>query len=91
MPRGGDRDWREAASCRLVDARLFDPLTRADCGTEWSRGGPYAVVPRLAEAKAVCASCPVAAPCLSEGRAIRASGMRAGLMLDHGDVVRVAS
>ena len=46
-------EWRQAASCRSVDPALFFPV-----GTT----GPS--VEHIREAKAVCASCPVQAPCL---------------------------
>ena len=47
-------DWRARAACRVVDPELFFPV-----GTS----GP--ALTQLAEAKAVCASCPVTADCLA--------------------------
>jgi WhiB family transcriptional regulator, redox-sensing transcriptional regulator len=46
-------DWRMSAACRDLDPDLFFPV-----GTE----GPAAT--QAAEAKRVCAACPVRVPCL---------------------------
>jgi WhiB family transcriptional regulator, redox-sensing transcriptional regulator len=48
-------EWRTSAKCRGLDPVLFSP-------TEWL--GPAAT--RLAEARRICASCPVAAECVAE-------------------------
>ena len=47
-------DWRYSAACRDVDPELFYPA-----GTD----GPALL--RIAEAKTVCAQCPVRAECLA--------------------------
>ena len=47
-------DWRDRAGCRDVDPELFFPV-----GTS----GPALL--QVAEAKAVCRRCPVAAECLT--------------------------
>ncbi len=46
-------DWRLSAACRDVDPELFFPI---------GDGGP--AVAQVAEAKRVCAACPVRAACL---------------------------
>jgi WhiB family transcriptional regulator, redox-sensing transcriptional regulator len=53
--------WRDAAACRGMDRELFYPT------------GTYgrAAIEQEAAAKAVCAECPVAAPCLAEALAHR--------------------
>lgn len=47
-------DWRHSAVCRDEDPELFFPV---------GNSGP--AVLQIAEAKAVCARCPVSAECLS--------------------------
>lgn len=59
-------DWRDRAVCRDYDPELFFPV-----GTT----GPALL--QIAEAKAVCATCPVAAQCL-------AWAMDAGPMAEFG-------
>jgi WhiB family transcriptional regulator, redox-sensing transcriptional regulator len=50
-----DRDgWRSAAACRSADPELFFPI---------SDSGPSLV--QAAEAKAICAGCPVRRQCLA--------------------------
>jgi WhiB family redox-sensing transcriptional regulator len=46
-------DWRQAAACRDQDPELFFPLTEMGPGAR-----------QVAQAKAVCAHCPVRAECL---------------------------
>lgn len=48
-------DWRELAACRGMDTDIFYPE---------GRGRPLRA--REAEAKAICAGCPVAASCRAE-------------------------
>jgi WhiB family transcriptional regulator, redox-sensing transcriptional regulator len=57
IPKGGTAmtDWRARALCRDEDPELFFPI-----GTS----GPALL--QIAEAKAVCARCPVRAECLAE-------------------------
>jgi WhiB family redox-sensing transcriptional regulator len=47
-------DWRDMARCREVDPDLFFPLCAGPLGQR-----------QIAEAKAVCAGCPVIAECLA--------------------------
>jgi WhiB family redox-sensing transcriptional regulator len=46
-------DWRELAACRDTDPELFFPISDMGPGAR-----------QIAEAKAVCARCPVAEQCL---------------------------
>jgi WhiB family transcriptional regulator, redox-sensing transcriptional regulator len=46
-------DWRNYAACRDVDPDLFFPL-----------GTSGASLPQIEEAKQICRTCPVSAPCL---------------------------
>ncbi len=48
-----DTDWRNYAACRDVDPDLFFPL-----------GTSGASLPQIDEAKQICRTCPVCAPCL---------------------------
>ena len=63
------RDWRVRAACRSEDPELFFPVG------DW---GPV-VVAQLAEAKAVCARCPVVAECLSFALLAVPEGVAGGL------------
>jgi len=45
--------WRSAAACRSADPELFFPLSESGKSLE-----------RIAEAKAICAGCPVRRQCL---------------------------
>lgn len=49
------RNWRDAAACRDEDPELFFPI---------GQGAAYEL--QVAEAKAVCAGCPVRARCLQD-------------------------
>ena len=46
-------DWRDRAACRDADPELFFPVSDMGPGAR-----------QVAEAKSVCARCPVSAPCL---------------------------
>ena len=74
-PKGLERDWRERAACRGLDAETgedFFPL-----GNDWNAQPNLA---KVARAKAVCARCPVAAACLDDAVASRdAWSIRGGL------------
>lgn len=68
-PRRDSSDWREQAACRGMGPAMFFP-TSADVGA-------------IAQAKAVCAGCPVKAACLEEALEMPWSmdewGIRAGM------------
>jgi WhiB family transcriptional regulator, redox-sensing transcriptional regulator len=53
-PLTGLEDWRSTAACRSADPELFFPI---------SDSGPSLV--QAAEAKAICAGCPVRRQCLA--------------------------
>ena len=56
LPRrvsGDSMDWRHEAACRDEDPELFFPI-----------GNTGPAIAQIEEAKAVCARCPVATPCL---------------------------
>ena len=66
-------NWRRRAACRYVDPEIFFTLSDS-----WA--GPKVVAERAADAKAVCAACPVRAPCLDAAYAERdLYAIRAGL------------
>jgi WhiB family redox-sensing transcriptional regulator len=72
--------WRESAACRGKDPEMFFP----------ERGRS------IRAAMAVCAACPVAAPCLSETLASdwvedRTNGIRGGLTAEHRRLLRQRS
>lgn len=52
-PPSATRDWRTVAACRHADPELFFPPGRDGAATD-----------QIAEAKAVCARCPVRRECL---------------------------
>jgi Transcription factor WhiB/Homeodomain-like domain len=64
------QDWRSRSACRDVDPELFFPV--AEPGTE-----PYEL--QVAEAKQVCAECPVRALCLEFALAALPHGVAGGL------------
>lgn len=68
-PRPADRDWRGRAACRAVDPELFQPSTES---------GPTHDA-QVAEAKAVCAGCPVRKMCLEFALAMLPYGIAGGL------------
>lgn len=65
-------DWRHSAACRDVDPELFFAI----------EDGP-AVDEQIAEAKAVCAGCPVRAACLSWALRNLSDGIAGGLTPDE--------
>lgn len=67
-----DRNWRDRAACRSEDPELFFPV---------GDDGPAAV--QVAEAKAVCARCPVVAECLSFALVALSEGMAGGLTVEE--------
>jgi Transcription factor WhiB len=64
----GGRDWRDRAVCRGVDPELFFPV-----------GDDGPALAQIAAAKAVCARCPVVAPCLSFALVALPDGVAGGL------------
>lgn len=62
-------DWRSAAACLGTDPEVFFPV--AESGSAHER--------QVAEAKAVCARCPVRAECLGEALASIPDGIAGGL------------
>jgi WhiB family redox-sensing transcriptional regulator len=67
-----DRNWRDRAACRSEDPELFFPV---------GDDGPALV--QVAQAKAVCARCPVAAKCLSFALEALPEGIAGGLTVDE--------
>lgn len=62
-------NWREAAACRDTDPELFFPLSESGKSLD-----------QVAEAKAICAGCPVRQPCLAFAlRTGQAHGIWGGL------------
>lgn len=53
QPDAVDTNWRGYAACRDVDPDLFFPL-----------GTSGASLPQIEQAKQICRTCPVSAPCL---------------------------
>lgn len=68
------RDWRSGSACQDVDPELFFPV--AEPGTE-----PYEL--QVAQAKAVCAECPVRALCLEFALDALPHGIAGGLTDDE--------
>jgi WhiB family transcriptional regulator, redox-sensing transcriptional regulator len=68
-----DPHWRDRARCKLYDARLFDEPDNEP-----------GVKARIAAAQAVCARCPVVAPCLKDARDNHLSGVWGGVLLVDG-------
>lgn len=64
-----DRNWRNRAACRAADPELFQPSTES--------GPTYDA--QVAEAKAVCAGCPVRQMCLEFALAMLPYGIAGGL------------
>jgi WhiB family transcriptional regulator, redox-sensing transcriptional regulator len=60
--------WRAAAACRSTDPELFFPLTESGRSLD-----------QIAEAKVVCAGCPVRRPCLEFALRTRLQGIWGGL------------
>lgn len=72
------REWRSRAACLGTDPELFFPV--ADTG-------PIHDV-QIAEAKAVCTSCPVVAECLAEALERIPDGIAGGLTADERRTLR---
>ena len=70
-------DWRHRAACRDEDPELFFPVGGGGAASQTA-----AYIAAVAEAKAVCRRCPVAASCLSWAMA---NGVDHGVFggLDH--------
>lgn len=64
--------WRARAACRALDPCVFDPYAAGERLPAF-RG-------RVADARRVCAACPVAAACLCSALAHRDVGVRAGFL-----------
>lgn len=64
--------WEARAACRGVDPRVFDPFTAGERLPVFRD--------RVADARRVCAACPVAAACLRSALAHRDVGIRAGFL-----------
>ncbi len=60
LPRELRADWRKAAECLHYDPELFHPLSERGAVAE----------AQIAEAKAVCAVCPVRVECLAHALGI---------------------
>lgn len=69
---GVDQGWRDRAACRSVDPELFFPV---------GDDGPGLV--QIAQAKAVCAACPVVAACLSFALVALPEGVAGGLTVEE--------
>ena len=67
-----DKDWRDYAACRNVDPDLFFPL-----------GTSGASLPQIEEARQVCRTCPVSAPCLRWALDSGEAGVWAGTTEDE--------
>ncbi len=63
-------DWRDRAACRTADPELFFPDPTAGGG---------AAQKRYKQAKAICATCPVVAECLSWALTAAPAGMDYGV------------
>ena len=60
--------WRQAAACRSADPELFFPLS-----------GSGKALEQIAEAKVICAGCPVRRQCLEFAARTRPHGIWGGL------------
>jgi hypothetical protein len=72
------QDWRSRAACRGVEPELFFPV--AESGPQWAA--------QVAEAKAVCAGCPVRAECLAFALERLPYGIAGGLTAEERAVAR---
>lgn len=72
------REWRSRAACLGTDPELFFPVAET---------GPVHDV-QVAEAKAVCAGCPVATECLAEALERIPDGIAGGLTADERRALR---
>jgi WhiB family transcriptional regulator, redox-sensing transcriptional regulator len=73
-----ERNCRSAAACRSADPELFFPIS--------AFGQP---LKQVAEAKAICACCPVRRQCLAFGlRTWQVHGIWGGMTAEEGDFIR---
>jgi WhiB family redox-sensing transcriptional regulator len=73
-----ERDWRSDAACRSADPELFFPISAFGQALE-----------QVAEAKAICARCPVRRQCLAFAlRTRQAHGIWGGLTEEERDFIR---
>jgi WhiB family transcriptional regulator, redox-sensing transcriptional regulator len=73
-----DRKWRSAAACRSADPELFFPISAVGKALE-----------QVAEAKAICARCPVRRQCLAFAlRTRQAHGIWGGLTEEERAFIR---
>ena len=73
-----ERNWRSAAACRSADPELFFPVS-----------GFGQALKQVADAKAICASCPVRRQCLEFAlRTRQAHGIWGGLTEDERASIR---
>jgi hypothetical protein len=66
---GGSPDWRNQAACRNSEAELFFPISETS----------PACAEQVAQAKAICAGCPVVAQCLQFACATLSHGIAGGM------------
>ncbi|MFC4054962.1 WhiB family transcriptional regulator [Actinomadura syzygii] len=59
---GDGTEWRRSAACRDVDPEVFFPAAASDSAPDAASDGKR----RIAQAKAVCAGCPVQQECRRE-------------------------
>ncbi|HEY9371507.1 WhiB family transcriptional regulator [Streptomyces sp.] len=62
-------NWRERAACLAYEPELWFPISE--------EGDTRRYVMQRAEAKAICAGCPVRRPCLAEALAFEAKASKA--------------
>jgi WhiB family redox-sensing transcriptional regulator len=67
-----DRNWRDRAACRSEDPELFFPV-----------GDDGPALRQVAQARAVCARCPVVAECLSFALVALSEGVAGGLTVEE--------
>lgn len=72
-----DATWDQHAACKPSDLDLFFPPSYGRSYRTW-----------IEEAKAVCATCPVRAECLTDALANSPDGIRAGLTPDERRTLR---
>jgi WhiB family redox-sensing transcriptional regulator len=67
-----DRNWRDRAACRSADPELFFPV-----------GDDGPALAQIAQAKAICARCPVVKECLSFALMAMPEGVAGGLTVEE--------
>ncbi len=82
LRHGQDPRFDERARCGLRASRLFDEKVPGEAQAAYRR--------RVAEARVVCAGCPVRADCLQHGRDNNLSGFMGGCELRKGRVIQSA-